>query len=59
MAAFAAVPGVTAHAGLAGAIVEGLVVVAVVGVLVAVWLRERRPGSASEAPPRLRSEDDR
>ena len=31
-----------AHGGIAGAIVEGLVVVLVVGVLVAVWLRERR-----------------
>ncbi len=31
-----------AHGGLAGAIVESLVVLAVVGILVWVWLRERR-----------------
>jgi hypothetical protein len=31
-----------AHGGVAGAIVEGLVAVAVVGLLAWVWLRERR-----------------
>jgi hypothetical protein len=31
-----------AHGGLAGAVVESLVVLAVGGVLVAVWLRERK-----------------
>ncbi len=31
-----------AHGGVAGAIVESLVVLAVVGILVWVWLRERR-----------------
>lgn len=30
-----------AHGGLAGAIAEGFVAVAVVGIFVAVWLRER------------------
>ena len=40
----AALPGLVAHGGLAGALVESLVVLAVVSVLVAVWLRERRSG---------------
>lgn len=35
----AALAGLIAHGGLAGAIVEGLVALTVVGVLVAVWLR--------------------
>lgn len=30
-----------AHGGVAGAIVEALVVVAVIGVFAAIWLRER------------------
>ena len=33
-----------AHGGTAGAIAESLIVLAVVAVLVAVWLRERRGG---------------
>lgn len=33
-----------AHGGLAGAIAEGFVALAVAGVLAAVWLRERRGG---------------
>jgi hypothetical protein len=47
------------HGGLAGAIVEGLIVLAVVGVLLAVWLRERRAGDESEpgAEARLRNDD--
>jgi len=34
--------GLIAHAGVAGAIVESLIVVAVTSVFVAVWFRERR-----------------
>jgi hypothetical protein len=33
---------VVAHGGLAGALVEAAIVLALVGVLVWVWLRERR-----------------
>ena len=33
-----------AHGGTAGLIVEGLLAVTVLGVFVAVWLRERRAG---------------
>jgi hypothetical protein len=36
-----------AHGGAAGAIVELLIVLAVVGVLVAVWLNERRAAGKS------------
>ncbi len=32
---------IVAHGGLAGAIVEGLVVLAFVGLAIAIWLRER------------------
>jgi hypothetical protein len=48
-----------AHGGVAGAIVEALVVLAIVGVFVAVWLRERLPteDEGAGAPERL-SEDD-
>jgi uncharacterized protein (DUF2062 family) len=38
----AAFPGLVAHGGLVGAIVESLLVVAVTSVFVAVWIRERR-----------------
>jgi hypothetical protein len=52
--------GLIAHGGVAGAIVELLVVVAVVGVFAAIWLRERgsgeEPGADGEA--RLRDEDE-
>jgi hypothetical protein len=34
--------GLVAHGGLAGALVEAAIVLALVGVLVWVWLRERR-----------------
>lgn len=37
-----------AHGGAAGAIVESLIVLVVIGVLIAVWLRERR-GSRHES----------
>ncbi len=55
----ALVPGVVAHGGLAGAIVESLVVLAVVSVLVAVWLRERRSGGdqAHEGPARFTDDE--
>ena len=42
----AALPGLVAHGGLGGAVVEGLLVVAILAVFAAVWLRERRAGRA-------------
>ncbi len=39
---------VVAHGGLAGAIVEAAIVLALVAVLVWVWLRERRTDRAHE-----------
>jgi hypothetical protein len=50
--------GLVAHGGVAGAIAESLVVIAVSAVLVAVWIRERRAGRASDGPARLRDEND-
>ena len=50
------VPGLVAHGGLAGALVESLVVLTVVSVLVAVWLRERRSGR-EEGPARFRDDE--
>ena len=41
---------VLAHGGLAGAIAEGAIALAVVGVFVAIWLRERSARQASEEP---------
>lgn len=38
----AAVPGLIGHGGVGGAIVEGLLVATIVGVFLAVYLRERR-----------------
>ena len=52
----AALPGLVAHGGLAGALIESLVVVAVVSVLVAVWLRERRPGH-EDGPAQFRDDE--
>jgi hypothetical protein len=46
--------GLVAHGGVAGAIVEVLVFVAVASVIVAVWMRERRAGRSSEGPARFR-----
>jgi hypothetical protein len=46
------------HGGVAGAIAESLVVIAISAALVAVWIRERRSGRASEGPARLRDEDE-
>lgn len=53
----AVVPGVIAHGGLAGALVESLVFVTVAAILIAVWLRGRQAGE-SEGPARLRDEDE-
>jgi hypothetical protein len=47
----AAVAGLIAHGGIAGAIVESLVALTVAAVLLAVWIRERRVS-------RLRREDE-
>lgn len=47
-----------AHGGVAGAVVEALVVLAVVGVFVAVWLRERRGGDESTPAGEARLRDD-
>ena len=44
----AADAGLVAHGGLAGALVEAAIVLALVGVLVWVWLRERRADREDE-----------
>ncbi len=54
----AALAGLIAHGGAAGAVVELLVVVAVVGVLFSVWLRERRSGEKSTPGVEARLRDD-
>jgi hypothetical protein len=56
----AALAGLIAHGGLGGAIAESLVALAVAGVLIAVWLRERRPGEERKhgGAARLRDDDD-
>jgi hypothetical protein len=49
----AALAGLIAHGGVVGLIVEAFVALAVVGVLVSVWLRERsarRDDSAATGP---------
>lgn len=47
-----------AHGGVAGAIAEGLVALAVAGLLGAVWLRERRAQRAQRsAPPGALTDD--
>jgi hypothetical protein len=55
----AALPELIAHGGVAGALVEILVLVAVAGVFVSVWLRERRVGEepTTGAEARLRDDD--
>lgn len=55
-----ALAGLIAHGGAAGAIVESLIVLAVIAVLVAVWVRERRGARerVSEGPARLRDDDE-
>jgi len=55
VAALARLAALVAHGGIAGAVVEGLVVLVVVLVLVAVVLRERR--SAAESRERLTDDD--
>jgi hypothetical protein len=52
--------GIVAHGGVAGAIAESFVALSVAGVLVAVWLRERRAGRAHSSgdQARLRDDDD-
>jgi len=40
----AAVEGLIAHGGAGGAIVEALLALSVLGIFLAVWLRERRAG---------------
>jgi hypothetical protein len=50
--------GPLAHGGLAGAIAESLVAIAISAELIAVWVRERRAGRASDGPARLRDEDE-
>ena len=47
-----------AHGGLAGAIAESLIAIAIASVLVAVWIRERRSGRAADGPAELRDEED-
>lgn len=47
-----------AHGGVAGAIVEALIVVAVASILVAVWLRERQAGrDRADGPAKLRDDE--
>ena len=48
-----------AHGGVAGAVVESLLALAVLAVLVAVWLRERRGRSEGRGPAKLRDDDER
>ncbi|GIU94685.1 MAG: hypothetical protein KatS3mg012_1142 [Gaiellaceae bacterium] len=47
-----------AHGGLAGAVVESLVVLAVGGVFAAIWLRERRARRARGGARRGELRDD-
>ena len=55
MAPFA---GLVAHGGIAGAIAEAFVAVAVAAVLGAVWLRERRRGEEGDARSAQLMDDD-
>jgi hypothetical protein len=54
----AALAGLIAHGGVAGALVEILVLLAVVGVFVSIWLRERRVGEESPSGGEARLRDD-
>lgn len=56
----AALAGIVAHGGLAGALVESLVFLMVAAILIAVFLRERRSGRdrAHGGPARLRDDDE-
>lgn len=55
-----ALAGLVAHGGVTGALVEILVALAVLGVFVAVWLRERREraDAGTEGAARLRDEEE-
>jgi hypothetical protein len=48
-----------AHGGIAGAVVELLVVLTVAAIFIAVWLRERQAGRKrpSDGPARLRDDE--
>ena len=50
--------GLVAHGGVVGAIAEAFVAVAVTGVFVVIWLRERS-ARKEDAKARLRDPDDR
>jgi hypothetical protein len=50
----AALAWIVAHGGLAGTLVESLVFVAVAGVFLAVWLRERRGSRGEKRDARTR-----
>jgi hypothetical protein len=56
----AALAELIAHGGTAGAVVEILVLLAVVGVVLSVWLRERRSGEKAgpRTETRLRDDDE-
>jgi hypothetical protein len=55
-----ALAGLVAHGGVGGAIAEALLAVAVIGLFVAVWLRERRGGRRRvRGAARLRDDDER
>lgn len=49
-----------AHGGAVGAIVESLVLLTVVAVFVAIWLRERRAARerSGDGPARLKDDDE-
>jgi hypothetical protein len=53
----AAIAELIAHGGVAGAIVEAMIVLAIVGVFAAAWLRESVPPDDAREPEGL-SEDD-
>jgi hypothetical protein len=44
----ALVPRLVAHGGVGGAIIESLTVLTILGIFVAVWLRERRAGRTDD-----------
>jgi hypothetical protein len=46
-----------AHGGIAGAMAEALVAIAVAAVLVAVWIRERRSGDEAEVTAELTEDE--
>jgi mannose/fructose/N-acetylgalactosamine-specific phosphotransferase system component IIC len=56
----ASLAGLVAHGGILGAIAESLIAVAVVGIFVAVWIRERRARreQAPDGPTLLTDRDE-